>query len=190
MSKSFIGDHMLAEMTEGQTVDPAFEVDRENSSAFSDQPESKPGQTPSDHSKTKRRALAPAVKQRFGLPEGFVPRWQRFERSILLEQNIYRLPSGLEFVPSQPSGTLGAGQHMYALLTTEQYLSKRRGSVYIRNDGRIFDYSVDSQIPGGDLFDTGYTIHDLERTGRYAPSPARKKKKSEPAKYRRAATAG
>jgi hypothetical protein len=80
---------------------------------------------------------------------------------------------------------------LYALLSIEQYLNKKRGSVYVRNDGRIFDYSVDSGIPTGDIFDTGYTIYDLERTGRYAPSLDKKKKKSrEPAKYRRAANAG
>ena len=140
--------------------------------------------------KLKKRAPAPAVRQRFGLPEGFVPRWQRFERGILLELNVYRLPDGREFLPCHPSGTLGAQRHLYALLSSEQYLNKKRGSVYVRNDGRIFDYSVDSGIPTGDIFDTGYTIYDLERTGRYAPSLDKKKKSREPAKYRRAANAG
>ncbi|HYJ85565.1 MAG TPA: hypothetical protein VEW46_05905 [Pyrinomonadaceae bacterium] len=140
--------------------------------------------------KTKKRPTAPAVKQRFGLPEGFVPRWQRYERGILLELNIYTLPDGREFLPCHPSGTLGAQRHLYALQSIEQYLTKKRGSVYVRNDGRIFDYSVDSGIPTGDIFDTGYTIYDLERTGRYAPSFEKKKKSREPAKYRRAANAG
>ena len=35
----------------------------------------------------------------------------------------------------------------------------------------FFDYSADSANPLGDIFDTGYTIYDLERTGRYAPVP-------------------
>ena len=124
------------------------------------------------------------------MPEGFVPRWQRYERGILLELNIYTLPDGREFLPCRPSGTLGAQRHLYALLSIEQYLTRKRGSVYVRNDGRIFDYSVDSGTPTGDIFDTGYTIYDLERTGRYAPSLDKKKKSREPAKYRRAANAG
>jgi hypothetical protein len=140
--------------------------------------------------KTKPQLPHPAIKQRFGLPDGFVPRWQRYERSILLEQNIYRLPNGDEFVPAHPSGTLGSHQHLYALLSVEQYLDHRRGSVYVRNDGRIFDYSVDSNVPNGDLFDTGYTIYDLERTGRYAPTEKSGKRKREVAKYRKAANAG
>src|SRR5688500_15160159 len=43
-------------------------------------------------SPAKARASAAAIKQRFGLPEGFVPRLQRYGRSVLLEENIYRLP--------------------------------------------------------------------------------------------------
>ena len=74
----------------------------------------------------------------------------------------------------------------------------KRGSVYIRTDGRILDYSVDKANPSGDLFDTGYTIYDLERTGRYAPELRRRKvkkkrnkknKKSKQLKYRQAAAA-
>ncbi len=152
--------------------------------------ESKREVAPRVRRKPKKRALAPTVKQRFGLPEGFVPRWQRYERGILLELNVYKLPDDREFLPCRPSGTLGAQRHLYALLSIEQYLNKKRGSVYIRNDGRIFDYSVDNGIPTGDIFDTGYTIYDLERTGRYAPSLDKKKKSREPAKYRRAANAG
>ena len=133
-----------------------------------------------------------AAKPRFGLPEGFVPRLQRYGRAVLLELNIYRLPDGKEFIPCQPSGTLGGRQHLYALLTSEQYLKGKRGSVYVRTDGRVFDYSIDRHDPGSDLFDTGYTIYDLERTGRYARTPRRRRtrKKSQPAKVRRAAAAG
>jgi|GEM_PF-1208612 len=140
---------------------------------------------------TKRRARPAAahLKTRFGLPDGFEPRRQRYGRSVLLELNIYRLPNGQEFIPLHPSGTLGTRRHLYALVTSEQYLAGRRGSVYIRNDGRIFDYSVDSENPSGDLFDTGHTIYDLERTGRYAPKPRRKRKR-QPAKLKRAAAAG
>lgn len=132
------------------------------------------------------------AKQRFGLPEGFVPRLQRHGRAVLLESNIYRLPDGQEFIPCRPSGTLGGRQHLYALVTSEQYLKEKRGSVYVRTDGRIFDYSVDRQQPERDMFDTGYTLYDLERTGRYAPAPRRrgKRKKNQPAKVRRAAAAG
>src|SRR6266576_2019674 len=148
-----------------------------------------------------RNSRRPA-RQRFGLPEGFVPRMQRFGRGVLLELNVYRLPNGQEFVPSFPTGTLGS-RHLYALLTGEQYLSGRRGSVYVRSDGRIFDYSLVSPNPLGDMFDTGYTIYNLERTGRYAPSPekpgrsrrkqptvkAKRKKKNKDAKQRLAAAA-
>ena len=136
------------------------------------------------------RTSAATSKQRFGLPEGFVPRLQRYGRAVLLELNLYRLPDGQEFIPTSPTGTLGARHHLYSLLTTDQYLKGKRGSVYVRSDGRVFDYSVDSANPVGDLFDTGYTIYDLERTGRYAPLPlkTRKKRKKQPhAKYRRAA---
>ena len=140
----------------------------------------------------KKRATPHAAKQRFGLPEGFVPRLQRYGRAVLLELNAYRLPDGREFIPCRPSGTLGGRQHLYALVTNEQYLQGKRGSVYVRTDGRIFDYSVDKHEPDRDMFDTGYTLYDLERTGRYAPAPRRrrKRKKSPPAKVRRAAAAG
>lgn len=95
---------------------------------------------------------------------------QRFGRGVLLELNVYRLPDGQEFIPCFPTGTLGS-RHLYALLTGEQYSGGRRGSVYVRSDGRIFDYSLVSANPLGDMFDTGYTIYNLERTGRYAPNP-------------------
>jgi hypothetical protein len=142
--------------------------------------------------RTTKRAASHAAKQRFGLPEGFVPRLQRYGRAVLLELNIYRLPDGQEFIPCRPSGTLGGRQHLYALVTSEQYLKGKRGSVYVRTDGRVFDYSVDRLDPSNDLFDTGYTVYDLERTGRYAPAPRRRRtlKKSQPAKVRRAAAAG
>ena len=140
--------------------------------------------------RSRNRNSGPPGKQRFGLPEGFVPRLQRFGRSVLLELNVYRLPNGQEFIPSRPSGTLGARQHLYALLTNEQYLGGKRGSIYVRSDGRIFDYSVVSTNPSGDMFDTGYTINDLERTGRYAPVPGRRRKMSQTPKVRRAAAGG
>jgi hypothetical protein len=141
---------------------------------------------------TTKRSAPHAAKQRFGLPKGFVPRMQRYGRAVLLELNIYRLPDGQEFIPCRPSGTLGGRLHLYALVTSEQYLKGKHGSVYVRTDGRVFDYSVDKQEPDSDMFDTGYTLYDLERTGRYAPllRPRRKGKKSEPAKVRRAAAAG
>ena len=139
-----------------------------------------------------KRAAHHVAKQRFGLPEGFVPRLQRYGRAVLLELNIYRLPDGREFIPCRPSGTLGGRQHLYALVTTEQFLNSKRGSVYVRTDGRVFDYSVASNDPGGDLFDTGYTLYDLERTGRYAPVPPRRRRRRKPqaAKVRGAAAAG
>jgi hypothetical protein len=139
--------------------------------------------------KTRTRIPAPTLKQRFGLPEGFVPRRQRYALSVLLELNVYRLPNGQEFIPCRPAGTLGTSRHLYALLTSEQYLKGKRGSVYVRTDGRIFDYSVDTAIPLGDIFDTGYTISDLERTGRYAPELGRRKKKSQQTKVKRASAA-
>lgn len=141
---------------------------------------------PPTKNKSRTRHPLHSGKHRFGLPDDFVPRLQRYGRSVLLELNVYRLPNAQEFIVSQPTGTLG-GRHLYALLTAEQYLKGRRGSVYVRTDGRIFDYSVDGSIPLGDLFDTGYTIADLERTGRYAPELRAPKKKRPAAKVRRAA---
>ena len=144
--------------------------------------------------KTRTRSPTATVKPRFGLPEGFVPRLQRYGRSVLLEFNLYRLPNGQEFIPVHPSGTLGTRRHLYALLTSEQYMDGQRGSVYVRTDGRIFDYSVDTANALGDLFDTGHTMYDLERTGRYAPELRRRKKKKKKTankqlKYRQAAAA-
>ena len=133
----------------------------------------------------KRSGKLAVRKPRFGLPENFVPRLQRFGRGVLLELNIYRLPDGQEFIPAIPAGTLGQRRHLYALLTTEQYLQSKRGSVYVRSDGRIFDYSLDSINSATDFFDTGYTIYDLERTGHYAP-PLKKKRKKKPPPLTRA----
>lgn len=224
MSKSFTGDHALAEMTEGQTADPALDLragvddnresersellklanslvnerpaipspattDLNSTRTFAKSRRKKKRTTFRTRSQSRGGASAATIKQRFGLPEGFVPRLQRYGRSVLLEQNIYRLPNGDEYLPTHPVGTLGARQHLYALLTVEQYVARKHGSVYVRTDGRIFDYSIDSGIPGGDLFDTGYTIYELERTGRYAPSLKQKRRRREAVKYRRA-TAG
>src|SRR5688572_20238598 len=72
--------------------------------------------------KTKVISSARPARQRFGLPEGFVPRMQRFGRGVLLELNIYRLPNGQELIPCPPAGTLGS-RHLYALVTSEQYIS-------------------------------------------------------------------
>jgi hypothetical protein len=128
-------------------------------------------------------------KQRFGLPDGFVPRMQRYGRSILLEENIYRLPNGLEFVPCFPTSILGRLHHLYALLTEKQYQRNERGSVYVRTDGRIFDYSVDLLHSEREMFDTGYTIHDLERTGRYAARRRSQRRTLDSATQKRAAKA-
>jgi hypothetical protein len=148
-----------------------------------------PSQAKARRRKVTKQISAGPFKQRFGLPDGFAPRWQRYDRSVLLELNVYRLPNGSEFIPSPPTGTLGARQHLYALLTVDQYLNGKRGSVYVRTDDRIFDYSCDNGDPTGDIFDTGFTIHDLERTGRYAPAKQhrKKKKKSVAPRYRQAA---
>lgn len=78
------------------------------------------------------------------------------------------MPDGKEFVPCRPTGTLASGRHLYALLSVAQFERGERGSVFIRLDGRVFDYSSDALDLDRDLFDTGYTIQDLERTGRYA----------------------
>ena len=108
------------------------------------------------------------LKPRFGLPDGFIPRFHRYGRLVLIEENIYSLPDGKEFVPCHPTGTLASGRHLYALLSVGQFERGERGSVFIRLDGRVFDYSNNAAEPDRDIFDTGYTIHDLERTGRYA----------------------
>lgn len=131
------------------------------------------------------------VRQRFGLPAGFVSRLGRYGRVVLFEDNIYRLPTGVEFIPQPPAGTLGSRNHQYALLNVEQYVKRQRSSVYIRTDGRIFDYAFDHNLAEREMFDTGFTINDLERTGRYAPrlksrsSEVRKKGKQLTARKRK-----
>jgi len=173
---------------------PSFE----NLSVDSDEPSEMPEQAspqvePVSRRITKARITPEPPKQRFGLPAGFVSRLQRHGRTVLLELNVYRLPNEKEFIPVRPTGTLGASRHLYALLSNEQYLKGKRGSVYVRTDGKIFDYSVDTGIPLGEMFDTGYTIADLQRTGRYAPEPRRRRrqagKKRKTPKVRRAAAA-
>ena len=124
------------------------------------------------------------AKHRFGLPAGFVSRLSLSGRTILYLDNVYRLPNGIEFIPQPPAGTLGLRNHQYALLTPAQYEKRQRGSVYVRTDGRIFDYAFDHNQADRELFDTGFSIHDLERTGRYAPpleartTGSRKRKKA------------
>ena len=134
----------------------------------------------------KLREAHESLMQRFSRQSQPDPR-QHYARRVLIEQNIYRLPNGQEFIPCRPTGTLGARQHTYALVTCEQFLKGKRGSVYVRSDGRIFDYSVDSQSPFSEIFETGYTIADLERTGRYAPERKRRRKRRKPLKAKRAA---
>ncbi|MGH9931303.1 MAG: hypothetical protein ACREA9_19015, partial [Pyrinomonadaceae bacterium] len=159
---------------------PTFEnlpVDPDEPEQAEEQTSSSPNNGTSTRRTNRIRVSHESLKQRFGLPEGFVPRLQRYGRSVLLELNIYRLPDGREFVPCRPTGTLGPRRHLYALLTSEQYLEGQRGSVYVRTDGKIFDYSVDTRTAFSEIFDTGYTIADLERTGRYAPELRRRRKK-------------
>jgi hypothetical protein len=122
--------------------------------------------TPKRPSKNDKRNKFQA-KQRFGLPKGFVPRPQREQTNILLANNVYRMPDGTEVVPCHPTGILGRLHHLYALLTPEQVRKGGKGSRYVRTDGRIFDYSVDDVDSGREMFDTGLTVRDLERTGGY-----------------------
>jgi hypothetical protein len=130
-------------------------------------------------------STSPAQKPRFGLPPNFVPRFQRAGRFVLLEENIYSLPDGREFVPITPTGTLAGDRHLYALVTVEQFERGSRGSVFVTLDGRVFDYSVVQTDPDREIFDTGYTIHHLKRTGRYASSvPVKKTDRQKPLKKR------
>lgn len=126
--------------------------------------------TPNEYSPEEANQLSftKPTRQRMGLPADFVKRAARYGRSVLLKDNIYRLPDGAELIPQHPTGTLG-GRHVYALLTKEQFVERQRGSVYVRTDGRIFDYGFDHGNPIREMFDTGYTIYDLERTGCYVP---------------------
>ncbi len=145
--------------------------------------------SPAPPSRASRTARESKSRRKFGLPAGFVPRLQRFGKTVLLENNIYRLPDLREYIPCQPRGTLGHGRHRYALLSTEQYSHNLNGSVYVRADGRIFDYSLDSGVdPEREPFDTGYTIYDLERTGRYGPVPDMSEKQKEKAARKSAVT--
>jgi hypothetical protein len=231
MSKSLIGEQLLAEMTEVQKAeavrsgraarkqltegllhrsaelgdacqelraqtecleDVSFDSDRhkkpslEINSRLQDKVLKKRRKSKAKHQIARSRK----TKQRFGLPQGFTPRLQQFGRSVLLEDNIYRLPGGQEFIPQHPTGTLGKLRHLYALLTAEQFIGARRGSVYVRTDGRIFDYSVDHADSAREMFDTGYTIHDLERTGRYAPQFRSKETKGDKVRLRGLAQSG
>jgi hypothetical protein len=112
--------------------------------------------------------VSAAAKQRSGLPKGFALRENRAGRTILLPENIYRLPDGREFVPFVPAESPGPTRHQYALLTLPQFEQSLRASVFVRSDGRVFDYRLDGADTQLDAFDTGYTIDDLERTGKYA----------------------
>jgi hypothetical protein len=212
MSKSIIGEHQWAEMTEVQKVeavhgDPSalkqlthgflssadtLRNARRNShrgnprtshknTGVAKNESSETGKVLKQRKPSKKKDYGIRAKKpshRFGLPAGFSPRLHHSGRSLLIEENLYSLPGGQEYIPKHPTGTLGKQEHLYALLTLEQFEGGRRGSVYVRNDGRIFDYSVDHADPSRDMFDTGYTISDLERTGRYAPmSETRRGKK-------------
>jgi len=188
MSKVLIGEQPWADLTEGRAAcAPAIWSDSALAdkahiadSADSDcEPQSSPelaGELP-HRSPTQTLRSGPEdpitkeknAGRRFGLPAGFAARPSRYGRSVLFEDNVYRLPNGTEFIPQPPAGTLGSRNHQYALLTSEQYLKRQRGSIYVRTDGRIFDYGHDHNEAQREMFDTGFTIHDLERTGRYAP---------------------
>lgn len=169
MPKAVMSEQSGAKMIEGRAADDerVWNDDRPHEAGLASQTILTTG-----HSST----LADPVtkdknaKHRFGLPAGFVSRLNRYGRTVLFEDNVYRLPNGLEFIPQPASGALGARNHEYALVTLEQYEERKRGSVYVRTDGRIFDYAFDHSHADRDLFDTGFTIHDLERTGRYAPN--------------------
>lgn len=185
MSKALIGEKPWAEMREGGAayatavcrdivladnagIAQGVQTDDERHSNLQldgELPHNSPTHPAPENPVTKEKN----VSHRYGLPAGFVSRLGRYGRTVLLEDNVYRLPNGMEFIPQPPAGTLGARNHRYALLTSEQYLKRQRGSVYVRTDGRIFDYAHDHNEPERELFDTGFTIHDLERTGRYAP---------------------
>ncbi len=165
-----LSDTALAESADRSGSDESADNDRKGHSLLELDPKL-------PHSLTQTLRSAPEdpptkdknAGRRFGLPPGFVTRPVRYGRSMLFEDNVYRLPNGTEFIPQFPAGTLGFRNHQYALLTVEQYLQRQRGSVYVRTDGRIFDYAHDHNDVEREMFDTGFTIHDLERTGRYAP---------------------
>jgi hypothetical protein len=173
--REYLGDTSLS--FENLPLDPPEPGSREIS-----EDNSLPSELPHRTKKKMSRDAHNSAKQRFGLPDGFLPRLQRYGRTVLIERNVYGLPNGEEFIPTRPTGTLGSGRHRYALLTREQYSKAMRGSVYVRTDGKIFDYGVDTGVPMREMFDTGYTIADLERTGRYAPELPRRRKKRQQAK--------
>lgn len=129
-----------------------------------------------DGGQASQKGSSPPSKPRFGLPPGFVPRFHRAGQFVLLDENIYCLPDGREFVPVTPTGTLAGDRHLYALLTIEQFVRGGRGSVFVKVDGRVCDYSVVQSNADLEMFDTGYTIHDLKRTGRYASSVSDRRK--------------
>jgi hypothetical protein len=184
MSKALIGEQPWAGMTKGRAAcatavcsdDPSADKADTAESVDPDLERHSSLELAGEQPHTSLRS-APEVtvtkdktaSQRYGLPVGFVSRLGRYGRSVLLEDNVYRLPNGMEFIPQPPAGTLGSRNHQYALLTSEQYVKRQRGSVYVRTDSRIFDYAHDHNEAERELFDTGFTIHDLERTGRYAP---------------------
>lgn len=190
MSKVATGKQAVAEMTEGHSVDAAAPSRSDSSVGDSADNDRKRNPSPDltvelqySYNSSRRRGPAEVPKEknskpRFGLPEGFVSRLNRYGRTVLFEDNVYRLPTGAEFIPQLPSGTLGARNHQYALLTLEQYEKRERGSVYVRSDGRIFNYAFDHGALEREIFDTGFTIQDLERTGRYAPELKLKAKSS------------
>jgi hypothetical protein len=177
--REYLGDTSLS--FENLPLDPPEPGSREIS-----EDNSPPSELPHPTKKKMSGEAHNSAKQRFGLPDGFMPRLQRYGRTVLIERNVYGLPNGQELIPTRPTGTLGSGRHRYALLTSEQYSKARRGSVYVRTDGKIFDYSVDTGVPMREMFDTGYTIADLERTGRYAPELPRRRKKRQQAKAKHA----
>ena len=137
-------------------TDPSFE-DLPLNPGQSDKLPSSSGNHFPQSATTRIRHRKPALpgKHRFGLPDDFVPRLHRYGRSVLLQLNVYRLPNELEFIVCPPTGTLGS-RHLTPFSLQSSNLKGRRGSVYVRTDGRIFDYSVDNSIPLGDLFDTGF----------------------------------
>lgn len=179
MSKVVIAEQSLAKMAESRPADeaPVWSEGSSGDVVEDRKSNSSPDRAlPLNYSYGSRLfpAADPVVKEkptkpRFGLPEGFVSRLNRYGRTVLFEDNVYRLPNGVEFIPQPPSGTLGSRNHRYALLTRDQYENRKRGSVYVRADDRIFNYAFDQGTPEREIFDTGFTIHDLERTGQYAP---------------------
>lgn len=187
MSKVVIGEQSLAEMTTGQRAAAAPSCSEADLADIGEPDHQRhtfielaaDQQSNYDSGQLRFSPQEPVAKDkntkpRFGLPQGFVSRLNRYGRTVLFEDNVYRLPNGGEFIPQPPTGTLGSRNHRYALLTPEQYEKQERGSVYVKADGRIFNYAFDHGVPEREIFDTGFTIQDLERTGQYAPELKRK----------------